>query len=61
VNSILNLRVPQNAGKLLSGLTTGGLSTSAQLHRVNQLVSEYTHEVAVVPCCMNIAISTPFL
>jgi hypothetical protein len=25
VNSVLNLRVPQNAGKLLSGLTSSGL------------------------------------
>jgi hypothetical protein len=43
VKSILNLRVPQNAGKLLSGLTTGGLSSSAQLHRVNQSVSFGVH------------------
>jgi hypothetical protein len=35
VNSVLNLRVPLNAGKLSSGLTTGGLSGSAQLHRVS--------------------------
>jgi hypothetical protein len=35
VNSALNLRVPWNAGKLSSGLTTGGLSSSAQLHRVS--------------------------
>jgi hypothetical protein len=34
VNSVLNLRVPRNAGKLSSGLTTVGLSSSAQLHRV---------------------------
>jgi hypothetical protein len=33
VNSVLNLRVPWNAGKLLSGLTSSGLSSSAQLHR----------------------------
>jgi hypothetical protein len=33
VNSVLNLWVPQNAGKLSSGLTTGGLSITAQLHR----------------------------
>jgi hypothetical protein len=30
VNSVLNLRVPWNAGKLFSGL-----SSSAQIHRVN--------------------------
>jgi hypothetical protein len=35
VNSVLNLRVPRNAGKLLSGLTSSGLSSSAQIHRVN--------------------------
>jgi hypothetical protein len=34
VNSVLNLQVPLNAGKLSSGL-----SSSAQLHRVSQLVS----------------------
>jgi hypothetical protein len=33
VNSVLNLRVPQNARKLSSGLATGGLSSSDQLHR----------------------------
>jgi hypothetical protein len=30
VNSVFNLRVPRNAGKL-----SGGLSSSAQLHRVS--------------------------
>jgi hypothetical protein len=34
VNSVLNLRVPQNAVKLSSVLTTGGLCSSAELHRV---------------------------
>jgi hypothetical protein len=29
VNSVLNLRVPCNAGKLSSGLTSSGLSSSA--------------------------------
>jgi hypothetical protein len=33
VNSVLNLRVPRNAGKLSSGLTPGGISSRAQLHR----------------------------
>jgi hypothetical protein len=33
VNSVLNLRVPQNTGKLSTVLTTGDLSSSAQLHR----------------------------
>jgi hypothetical protein len=35
VNSVLILRVPQNARKLSSGLTTVGLSNSGQLHRVS--------------------------
>jgi hypothetical protein len=35
VNSVLNLRVPRNAGKLSSGLTSSGLSSSAQLHTVS--------------------------
>jgi hypothetical protein len=35
VNSVLNLRVPRNAGKLSSGLTSSGLSSSAQLHIVS--------------------------
>jgi hypothetical protein len=34
VNSVLNLRVLRNARKLSSGLTSSGLSSSAQLHRV---------------------------
>jgi hypothetical protein len=32
VNSVLNLRVPLNAGKLSSGLTSSGLLISVQLH-----------------------------
>jgi hypothetical protein len=35
VNSVLNLRVPQNAGNHSIALTCGGLSSSAQLHRVS--------------------------
>jgi hypothetical protein len=35
VNSVLNLRVPLNAGKLSSGLTPIGLSSSVQLHIVS--------------------------
>jgi hypothetical protein len=37
VNSVLNLRVPWNAGKLSSGLTSRGFLSSAQLHRASQL------------------------
>jgi hypothetical protein len=36
VNSVLNLRVPSNAGKLWSGLTSSGLSISVQLHIVSK-------------------------
>jgi hypothetical protein len=39
VNSILNLLVPQNAGKLSSIQTTRALASSAQLHGVSCLVS----------------------
>jgi hypothetical protein len=35
VNSVLNLRVPWNAGKLSSGLTSSGLSSIAPPHRVS--------------------------
>jgi hypothetical protein len=32
---LVNLRVPWNAGQLSSGLTSSGLSSSAQLHIVS--------------------------
>jgi hypothetical protein len=35
VNSVLNLRVPWNAGKLSSGLASNGLSSSVELHRAS--------------------------
>jgi hypothetical protein len=35
VNSVLNLQVPRNAGKLSRGLTSSGLLGSAQLHIVS--------------------------
>jgi hypothetical protein len=35
VNSVLNLRVPRNVGKLSSGLTSNDLLSSVQLHRVS--------------------------
>jgi hypothetical protein len=34
VNTVTNLRVPQNVGKFLSGCATGGCSRRAQLHGV---------------------------
>jgi hypothetical protein len=33
VNTVMNLRVPQNFGKFLSACTTGGLSGRAQLRK----------------------------
>jgi hypothetical protein len=39
VNAIMKPRVPQSAGKLSGGYTTGGLSSSAQLHRDSYLVN----------------------
>jgi hypothetical protein len=38
VNAVMNLWVPETAGKLSRGCTTGGLSSSAQLQRVSELV-----------------------
>jgi hypothetical protein len=35
VNAVMNLRVPSNAGKFLSGCTTGDLSSRAKLHGVS--------------------------
>jgi hypothetical protein len=37
VNAVMNLRVPYNSGKLPSGYTTNGLSSSAQVHRASHL------------------------
>jgi hypothetical protein len=47
VNSVLNLRVPYNAGKLSSVQTTRDLSSSAQLHGVS--VSR-GHELTALHC-----------
>jgi hypothetical protein len=35
VNTVINLRVPYNVGKFLSGCTTGGFSRRARLHGVS--------------------------
>jgi hypothetical protein len=35
VNVVMNLQVPRNDGKLSSGYTIGGLSSSVQFHRVS--------------------------
>jgi hypothetical protein len=34
VNTVMNLRVPQNFWRLLTSCTTGGISRRAQLHEV---------------------------
>jgi hypothetical protein len=39
LNAVMNLPVPYNAGKLLSDCTTGGLLSSAELHRVSYLIN----------------------
>jgi hypothetical protein len=39
VNSVLNLRVPWNAGKLSSGLASSGLSSISSIELVSYLVS----------------------
>jgi hypothetical protein len=38
VNTIMNLGVPQNAGKFLNTCTTGGFSRKAQLHEVSYMI-----------------------
>jgi hypothetical protein len=43
VNSVMNLRVPQNAGKLSSVQTSRDLSSSAQLHGVSYSSREGGH------------------
>jgi hypothetical protein len=39
VNTVMNLRVPYNAGKFLRSYTIGGFSRRAQLHEISWLVS----------------------
>jgi hypothetical protein len=36
VNTVMNLPVPENAGKFLNSCTTGCFSRRAQLHEVSQ-------------------------
>jgi hypothetical protein len=33
VNTVMNFRLPQNAGNLLSGCTVGGFSRRSRLHK----------------------------
>jgi hypothetical protein len=43
VNSVLNPRVPWNAGKLSSGLTSSGLSISVQLHILSLSLNQWSY------------------
>jgi hypothetical protein len=43
VNSVKNLWVPSNAGKLSSGCTSFGLSSGTQLYRVSWLVALFAN------------------
>jgi hypothetical protein len=38
VNTVMNYRVPENAGKFLSSCTIGRFSRRAQLHEVSKFV-----------------------
>jgi hypothetical protein len=52
VGLVLNLRVPQNAGKLSSVQTTGGLSSGARLHEVSYIPLSDTFFPALIgPFC----------
>jgi hypothetical protein len=55
VNAVMHLRVPLIAGKLSSGLVTGGLSSSAQLHIVS-----YTRP-KIYPAVVDTAMNFRFL
>jgi hypothetical protein len=53
VNTVMNLRVPQNGGKFLSGCATGGSSRRAELHGVilksrRALVINFTYVLILV-------------
>jgi hypothetical protein len=43
VNTVMNLQVPQIAGKFLSSCTTGGFSRRPQLHEVSYSVPPSTY------------------
>jgi hypothetical protein len=58
-NSVLNLRIPQDAGKLSSGYTTVGLSSSAQLLRVSLLqgiIPQNTEPILHISCWITVAV-----
>jgi hypothetical protein len=43
VNTVMNLRVPLNAGKFLSGCTVGGSSRMAELRKYEVNVPGFLH------------------
>jgi hypothetical protein len=49
VNTVMNVRVPENVGKFLSGCATGGFSRRAQLHVVIQVVEERSYTRVTKP------------
>jgi hypothetical protein len=49
VNSVLNLRVPQNAGKLSSVQTSRDPSSSAQLHEVSNETNNVSKNSVISP------------
>jgi hypothetical protein len=46
VNTVMNLRVPQNVGKFLSSCATGGFSRWTQLHGVSYIIKSLQYCVA---------------
>jgi hypothetical protein len=47
VKAVMKFWVPQNAERLLSGYTTGGLPSSVQLHIVSYLVRHHINEICI--------------
>jgi hypothetical protein len=54
VNTVMNLRVPYNAGKFLSSCTSGSFSRRAQLHesvrRSNEMISQFVSRCNFLTC-----------
>jgi hypothetical protein len=54
VSAIINPRIPQNTGKLSSGYTTGGLSSSAQFHRISYHIRTIIYHLLIRPPSLNV-------
>jgi hypothetical protein len=52
VNTVMNLRVPQNIGKFLSSYTAGGFSRSALLHEVSLVTCGFTKIKSTTTNCV---------